>query len=209
MGAATLGNPVVVLVLEDDPQTRELFRTVLRNDGYSVVAVGDGIAALTYLDTHIPNAVVLDLGLPRVHGRDVLNEMAAHGVTQPVPVVVVTGEETPGLNEADFACVLRKPIMRDQLIDAVRRCLKPVDRLVWTDRKEILPVTLVLAPGQARMVEHADDARIDGPFFVVTSSISPAKPRIPGHAVRVCARHVSRKHPIVGPRAAIGTGLGP
>ena len=69
--------PVVVLVVEDDPQTREMFRMALRSEGYKVVAVEDGVDALNYLETHIPAAVVLDLGLPRLHGRDVLAEMAS------------------------------------------------------------------------------------------------------------------------------------
>lgn len=86
------GNTVVVLVVEDDRHTRELFRTTLRAEGFNVVAVEDGIEALTYLDTHTPSAVVLDLGLPRLHGRDVLAEMGAQGLTRMVPVIVVTGE---------------------------------------------------------------------------------------------------------------------
>ena len=115
---------VVVLVVEDDPHLRELFRDALKLEGYSVVTVGDGIDALSYLDRHLPSAVVLDLGLPRLHGRDVASEMAAHGWTASVPIIVVTGELTDGLNKDDFACVLRKPISSDELIDAVRRCLK-------------------------------------------------------------------------------------
>ena len=75
MLAAPANTTVVVLVVEDDRQARELFKTALRAEGYNVVAVGDGVDALTYLDTHTPAAVVLDLGLPRLHGRDVLLEM--------------------------------------------------------------------------------------------------------------------------------------
>ena len=80
--------------------------------------------ALTYLDTHKPAAVVLDLGLPRLPGRDVLNEMAAHGLTRQVPVIVVTGEPISGLDMRDFACVLKKPTSPEELIETVRRCLR-------------------------------------------------------------------------------------
>jgi two-component system, OmpR family, response regulator MprA len=114
----------VVLVVEDDPQAREMFRSALRTEGYSVVAVADGVAALKYLDTHKPEAVVLDLGLPRVDGRDVLADMAAQGLTDDVPVVIVTGDPNPLLDERDYACVLRKPIDAEQLIEAVRKCIR-------------------------------------------------------------------------------------
>lgn len=114
----------VVLVVEDDPQIRELHRTALRNAGYGVVAVEDGLDALNYLDTHTPPAaVVLDLGLPRVQGEDVQREMAAMGLGGRVPVIVVTGEEKR-IDDAGFACVLRKPISPDRLVGAVDDCLK-------------------------------------------------------------------------------------
>jgi DNA-binding response OmpR family regulator len=109
------------LVVEDDRQTRELLRTALAHAGFSVVAVEDGVDALRYLESHTPAAVVLDLGLPRLHGRDVHSEMAAQGLG--IPIIVVTGEEGT-FNEQDFACVLRKPIDPDKLIAAVENCLR-------------------------------------------------------------------------------------
>ena len=117
-------NTVVVLVVEDDRQAREMFRTALRAEGFNVVAVADGVDALEYLDAHTPAAVVLDLGLPRLHGRDVLAEMDAQGLTQMVPVIVVTGESKPLLNELDYACVLRKPVGPEELIASVRGCIE-------------------------------------------------------------------------------------
>ena len=49
---APVAKTFVILVVEDDRQAREMFRTALRNEGYNVVAVGDGLDALTYLETH-------------------------------------------------------------------------------------------------------------------------------------------------------------
>jgi DNA-binding response OmpR family regulator len=121
--AAPAHTAVIVLVVEDDPQARAMFRSALRSEGYQVVAVEDGIDALNYLDTHTPAAVVLDLGLPRLHGRDVLAEMSAHDLTRMIPVVVVTGESKPLLNELDYACVLRKPVGLEELRVSVRACI--------------------------------------------------------------------------------------
>ena len=61
----------LVLVVEDDAGTRELYRTTLRNAGYAVVGVEDGVDALRFLELNTPAAVVLDLGLPRLPGQDV------------------------------------------------------------------------------------------------------------------------------------------
>jgi DNA-binding response OmpR family regulator len=113
----------VVLVVEDDLATRRLFRTALKTEGYAVVTVGDGLDALKYLEMHTPAAVILDLGLPRLHGSDVLSEMAAQGLTERTSVIVVTGEQTDYLDASQFVCVLQKPLNPDRLVATVRRCL--------------------------------------------------------------------------------------
>jgi FixJ family two-component response regulator len=51
--------------------------------------------------------VVLDLGLPRLSGRDVRRELASHLVTDKIPIVVVTGE-TGEVDPYEFPCVLSK-----------------------------------------------------------------------------------------------------
>ena len=112
-----------ILVVEDDPDLRSLYRTTLRSAGYAVFAVDDGLDALEYVEQVLPAAVVLDLGLPRLDGRDVQRELAAQPHTQRIPIVVVTGQ-TENINEHDFACVLQKPIDADALVAAVRRCLQ-------------------------------------------------------------------------------------
>jgi DNA-binding response OmpR family regulator len=112
-----------VLIVEDDPELRTLYRTALSLAGYSVVAVGDGIDALRRIDADPPDIVVLDMGLPRLGGRDVREEVSAHVETSEIPIVVVTGDAR-GLNTSDFACVLQKPIDLDTLVRTVERCLR-------------------------------------------------------------------------------------
>ena len=113
----------IVLVVEDDANLRQLYRSVLTLAGYIVISVEDGVDALRYVEAESPGVVVLDLGLPRLNGRDVQRELAAHSETQNIPIIVVSGD--PGdINPADFACVLRKPIDPQDLIEAVQRCLR-------------------------------------------------------------------------------------
>jgi DNA-binding response OmpR family regulator len=116
------------LVVEDDPHARELFRTTLLQAGYGVVAVEDGFDALLFLETHVPAAVVLDLGLVRVSGLDVFREMRVRGISGHVPVIVVTGAVPPGIEHEGFACILGKPIAPDDLVETVRRCIRAAGR---------------------------------------------------------------------------------
>ena len=118
--------PAVVLVVEDDPALRRLYQTSLTLEGYAVVAFEDGIDALRFLDgADVPEAVILDLDLPRLSGRDVREELLAHAGTSRIPVIVVTGNPT-GIDHTTVACVLKKPVDMDALLTSIAACLRRV-----------------------------------------------------------------------------------
>src|SRR5688572_6839827 len=116
--------PQYVLVVEDDASLRDLYRSALGAAGFPVVAVEDGLQALQRIEATIPSAVVLDLDVPRVGGRDVYRELKASPTTEHIPIIVVTGKDASDLNADQFACIFRKPIGADELIVAIRRCLR-------------------------------------------------------------------------------------
>ena len=83
---------------------------------------GDGLDALRLIDASPPDLVVLDLGLLLTSGQIVQAEIAARAHTRRIPVVIVTGSRDDHSDLA-VACVLRKPVSPDDLIQTVRRCL--------------------------------------------------------------------------------------
>jgi CheY-like chemotaxis protein len=111
-----------VLVVEDDPALRRMYRTALTLAGYDVVEANDGLAALHFLDHRAPDLVVLDLILPTMSGLIVQQEIAAHAHTRNIPIVIVTGSAL-SLDHLDVPCVLRKPISPEDLVNAVRKCI--------------------------------------------------------------------------------------
>ena len=124
LGTAMWSRPTcTALVVEDDAQLRELYRTALRQLGCAVAAFGDGVEALRYLEGATPDVIVLDIGLPRLGGRDLQREIDAHPESRAVPIIVVTGADTPIPNPSDYACVLRKPLELEALVAAVQKCL--------------------------------------------------------------------------------------
>ena len=123
----TAADVKTVLIVEDDGDLRRMFRTALALAGYEVFEAGDGLDALRVLDTTPPDAVILDLGLPFVSGAAVRQEIAAQAQTRRVPVIVVTG--LPGAHDdLDAACVLRKPVSPDRLIQVVKTCIAAGER---------------------------------------------------------------------------------
>ena len=117
-----------VLIVEDDPPTRELYRSALRRSGYTVVTAEDGMAALRQVDSIHPDLIILDMGLPRLSGRDVHRELQANPETRQIPVIVVTGTDTSDLDDRAFACIMHKPIDLDSLQFQVEGCL---DSRLW------------------------------------------------------------------------------
>src|SRR5215469_16900225 len=81
----------VVLVVEDDPNIRELLRFMLAEAGYEAMAVADGAAALTALETVRPDLVTLDLQLPGIDGAEVLRRMRRTPSLRALPVVIISG----------------------------------------------------------------------------------------------------------------------
>jgi len=110
------------LIVEDNGDLRRMFRTALSLAGYDTQEAGDGYIALHLIDQHRPTAVVLDLGLPNIDGYVVLQELIGQAHTRDIPVIIVTAhpsaEQPPGA-----ACLLRKPVMPDRLVDTVRACI--------------------------------------------------------------------------------------
>lgn len=110
----------IILLVEDDADLRGMFRTALTVAGFDVREAADGYDALVMLEQGKTDLVVLDLRLPRVDGLDVLKDM--RGRNERVPVVVVTASPDD-LSQLGVECVLKKPVLPEQLIATVTKCL--------------------------------------------------------------------------------------
>lgn len=109
-----------LLVVEDDDQLRALYRTALKAAGFEVREAADGVEALRRIDEGPPDAIILDLMLPRVSGFGVLHDLTTQSGTRNIPVIVVTGTDEL-VKEYPVAAVLRKPVTPEDLVRAVRR----------------------------------------------------------------------------------------
>jgi CheY-like chemotaxis protein len=114
--------PKRVLVVEDEPELRSLYRSTLRVAGFEVLDARSGFEALRLLDAQRFDVVVLDLMLPGISGITVQAEIASRGLSKHIPVVIVTGMD-PIPTELNAACVLAKPVTPEALVRAVSRCI--------------------------------------------------------------------------------------
>lgn len=80
-----------ILVVEDDAELRDLFCTVLNDDGYTAVPAEDGIAAFDVLDsTHI-DLVISDIMMPRMDGYELTKALRSAGYE--MPVLMITAKD--------------------------------------------------------------------------------------------------------------------
>jgi len=113
--------PPLVLVADDDPLAREIIGVCLRHAGYDVAHAADGEQALASALALRPQAITLDVLMPKRDGWQVLAALRAEPATRDIPVLVVSITEEPKLAQSlgARACLV-KPIDRELLAAMVR-----------------------------------------------------------------------------------------
>jgi CheY-like chemotaxis protein len=89
----TTGNQPSVLVVEDEPQTREMLRRSLAKADWEVTEAENGRVALEKLNGVVPAVILLDLMMPEMDGFEFLQELRKRPAFRRVPVVVITAKD--------------------------------------------------------------------------------------------------------------------
>jgi CheY-like chemotaxis protein len=80
-----------VLVVDDDPDARDFFITVLEDNGYKTVSARDGNEALDRIEEEIPDLVTLDVTMPEKSGVGVYRKLREEDAYKGIPVIIITG----------------------------------------------------------------------------------------------------------------------
>ena len=110
-------NKPVVLVVEDDLPTSELFTVNLVKSGYSVIHAYNGIEAIEKAKEYKPFAILLDVMIPKKDGWEVLSDLKSDKITRNIPIVITSMIDNKDLGYALGATdYLVKPIDKETLI---------------------------------------------------------------------------------------------
>jgi len=110
-----------VLIVDDDPEVRDVLAEAFRMEGLDVLEASNGLEALLYVKRDRPDAVVLDLMMPRLGGVEALKRI--HDFNPGIRVLVVTGTDDPELHRQATAsgasAVFTKPVAIAALVAAL------------------------------------------------------------------------------------------
>lgn len=144
--------PGRILVVDDDATAQELFRSILEYEGYIVEEAYDGLSGLEKFRELKPDAVLLDLQLPKMSGYEVLKEIKKSGEFIPVIVVTALGDSIDRVVCKEYGCddFINKPPQAQELIARVNNLVKLKRLIESLDGVEEVLYTL------ARAVEAKD-----------------------------------------------------
>jgi two-component system, cell cycle response regulator DivK len=123
----------VILVAEDNRDSREMLRTLLTMKGYEVCEAGDGAAAVEVALQTLPDLIFVDLQIPKLDGLEVARKLRSYAKLKKTPIVILSGHDPARYRQAamEAGCYdyLVKPIDFDRLERLLKAAIPPRYRL--------------------------------------------------------------------------------
>lgn len=113
----------LILVADDNLDSRAIIGLILEHRGYDVVIAADGEEAVRQAREHRPALILMDLQMPRLTGLDAAHALKEDAATSDIPILAVTASTIrEDIREYGFCGILRKPVLPRQVMDAVEAC---------------------------------------------------------------------------------------
>jgi two-component system chemotaxis response regulator CheY len=130
-----------VLVVDDEPTIRDLVAETLRDAGFDVGLAANGVEALTRMNDCLPDAIVLDLMMPRLDGTGFTELMRLNPRYTGIPILMLTAayEAERAATEVGARAWLTKPFELERLVQEVQRLageslpIPPVEGAAFSD----------------------------------------------------------------------------
>jgi two-component system KDP operon response regulator KdpE len=125
-----MSNPKI-LVVDDDADVRLGYKVLLKAHNFDTFFAADSNAAVSEARKHLPDLIILDLGLPAGDGFIVLDRFLSNTNLSMIPVVVVTARDVQGNKDralkAGAKAFVQKPWNDNELLATIRRLLGQSD----------------------------------------------------------------------------------
>jgi adenylate cyclase len=111
-----------ILVIDDDEYSRDALAYLLNSEGHEAVSASDAETGYRLACETPPDAIILDLSLPDMHGNEIIGRVRANESLRSVPILVVTGlpnDEAQSAVDSGANAYLIKPIDFDDLVKVI------------------------------------------------------------------------------------------
>lgn len=116
-----------ILLVDDDPNLRDMLRAMLEIGGFEVIEAEDGLDALEKLEEITPDILVLDVMMPNLDGVSLCKQLRSDAEFVSLPIIMLSGKTQHHAVAEGMAaganCYLCKPITVEELIQSVRQLL--------------------------------------------------------------------------------------
>lgn len=117
-----------ILIVEDEIAIREMLTFSLMKEGYKVSQAGNGLEALEILDNETPDLLIVDWGMPKMNGMDLIERIRANDVLADVPIIMLTArteenDKIQGL-ETGVDDYITKPLSIRELLARMKALLR-------------------------------------------------------------------------------------
>ena len=118
-----------ILVIEDDMDIAELVKLVLETEAYTVESVLDPLAAVEKAKSYKPDAILLDLSMPKIDGWEIFKRLRKDKDFDTVPIAILTAKSEEfdtmvGLHVMNADGYITKPFGKHELIDKINELFK-------------------------------------------------------------------------------------
>ena len=117
----------LIMLVDDEPNLRELLRQMLELGGFDVVEAEDGLEALEKLEKVAPDVMILDVMMPNLDGVSLCKRLRADATFAALPIIMVSGKTQHRAVQEGLAAganqYLCKPITVEELLQSVRALL--------------------------------------------------------------------------------------
>jgi diguanylate cyclase (GGDEF)-like protein len=156
--------PARILIVDDDPDIRDVLKLTLSEENYIVLEAEDGEAALKLIHSKTPDLVLLDYKMPKVDGREVCRRTKKDILLRHLPIIMVTGKgdinDKVGGIDAGADDYIVKPFEPKELLARIRMILRRTERDL-----EANPLTRL--PGNVSILAELDRRlELKAPFAV-------------------------------------------
>jgi diguanylate cyclase (GGDEF)-like protein len=155
---------IKILVVDDDPDIRDILKLTLSEENYEVIEAEDGEKAIKAIQTKAPDLVLLDYRIPKVDGREVCRQIKSDILLSHLPIIMVTGsgdvtDKVGGIDSGADDYIV-KPFEPKELLARIRMIIRRTKRDL-----EANPLTRL--PGNVSIINELQDRLSQTALFAV------------------------------------------